>query len=243
MTGTLCSARGYRIPTPQSWSQEHINVKFLLIGNSSVGKGSLLLRFSDKQWLREDEASATIGVDFRVHKLEVQVVQGRKVKMSIWDTAGQDRFRTITASYYRGAQGVTLVYDVSNRESFEALPRWLEELENYVPPEVVKIVVGNKLDKEYSRQVPTSEGAAFAARTGCLFVEASATTAEGVTEAFNDVVARIIDTPSLWNEDKPKSSGRTTAVARRQHHRPESMPGNIDLSQVQDEDTSRGCLC
>jgi Ras-related protein Rab-18 len=97
--------------------------------------------------------------------------------------------------------------------------------------------------------VPTSEGAAFAARTGCLFVEASAKTAEGVTEAFNEVVARIIDTPSLWNEDKPKSSGRTTAAANTTavsgppRATAESMPGNIDLSQVQDEDTSGGCLC
>jgi len=223
--------------------QDPINVKLLLIGNSSVGKSSLLLRFSDKQWLPEDEASATIGVDFRVHKLEVQ---GRKVKMSIWDTAGQERFRTITASYYRGAQGIILVYDVSNRESFEGLPRWLEELENYVSPEVVKIVVGNKLDKEYSRQVPTSEGAAFAARTGCLFVEASAKTAVGVTEAFNDVVVRIIDTPSLWREEKPKSSPRTAAAAAASGARrdaAESMPGNIDLSHVQDEDESGGCSC
>ena len=97
--------------------------------------------------------------------------------------------------------------------------------------------------------MPTSEGAAFAARTGCLFVEASAKTAEGVTEAFNEVVARIIDTPSLWNEDKPKSSGRTTAAANTtavsgsRRATAESMPGNIDLSQVQDEDTSGGCLC
>ena len=97
----------------------------------------------------------------------------------------------------------------------------------------------------------TSEGAAFAARTGCLFVEASAKTAVGVTEAFNDVVERIIDTPSLWNEDKPKSSGRpaaaaaaanTTAVSGPRRGTAESMPGNIDLSQVQDEDTV-GCLC
>jgi len=235
-------------PTPQ----ELINVKLLLIGNSSVGKSSLLLRFSDKQWLPEDEASATIGVDFRVHKMEVQ---GRKVKMSIWDTAGQERFRTITASYYRGAQGVILVYDVSNRESFEALPRWLEELENYVPPEVVKIVVGNKLDKEYSRQVPTEEGAAFAARTGCLFVEASAKTAVGVTEAFSDVVVRIIDTPSLWREEKTKASSAgagssakatttaTAAAASGTRGGAGNMPGNIDLSQVQDEETAGGCLC
>jgi Ras-related protein Rab-18 len=94
--------------------------------------------------------------------------------------------------------------------------------------------------------VPTSEGAAFAARTGCLFVESSAKTAEGVTEAFNEVVARIIETPSLWNEDKPKSSGRTTAAANTtavsglRRATAESMPGNIDLSQVQDEDTSVG---
>ena len=96
----------------------------------------------------------------------------------------------------------------------------------------------------------TSEGAAFAARMRCLFVEASAKTAVGVTEAFNDVVERIIDTPSLWNEEKPKSSGRTaaavntTAVSGPRRGTAESMPGNIDLSQVQDdEDTSSGCLC
>jgi len=93
--------------------------------------------------------------------------------------------------------------------------------------------------------VPASEGAAFAARTGCLFVEASAKTAVGVTEAFNDVVVRIIDTPSLWNEEKPKSSGRTAVTAASEPRRDTAgnMPGNIDLSQVQDEDMSAGCLC
>lgn len=99
--------------------------------------------------------------------------------------------------------------------------------------------------------MPTSEGAAFAARTGCLFVEASAKTAVGVTEAFNDVVVRIIDTPSLWDEDKPKSSGRTataaaaniTTVSGPRRDTADSMPGNIDLSQTQDDDTSGGCLC
>ncbi|KAI9464401.1 ras-domain-containing protein, partial [Russula earlei] len=228
-----------------------VNVKLLLIGNSSVGKSSLLLRFSDKQWLPEDEASATIGVDFRVHKMEVH---GRRVKMSIWDTAGQERFRTITASYYRGAQGVILVYDVSSRESFEALPRWLEELENYVPPEVVKVVVGNKLDKEYSRQVPAAEGAEFAARAGCLFVEASAKTAVGVTEAFSEVVARIIDTPSLWRDDRSKASssprgagaaGAGAGPASGGPRTTERMPGNIDLSSAaQDEETfGGGCSC
>ncbi|TRM70392.1 small GTPase superfamily [Schizophyllum amplum] len=161
-----------------------INVKLLLIGNSSVGKSSILLRFSDEQWLPEDEASATIGVDFRVHKMEVN---GRMVKLSVWDTAGQERFRTITASYYRGAQGVVLVYDVTNRESFEALPRWYAELETYVPPTAAKVLVGNKVDKAGGREIPTTEGAAFAARMGSAFVEASAKTSEGVGVVFEKV--------------------------------------------------------
>jgi Ras-related protein Rab-18 len=101
--------------------------------------------------------------------------------------------------------------------------------------------------------VPTTEGAAFAARTGCLFVESSAKTAVGVTEAFNDVVARIIDTPSLWREEKSKSSsprtagaaatGRANTTAASGPHTDGSMPGNIDLSQLEDEDASAGCLC
>jgi Ras-related protein Rab-18 len=148
---------------------------------------------------------------------------------------------------------------VSNRESFEVLPRWLEELENHVPPEVVKIVVGNRLDKVKSYPLlssfpPTADArhslmhAPNPARMEYLFVEASARMAVCVTE----VVARIIDTPSLWNEDKPKSSGRTapasantTAVSGPRRDTAESMPvlGNIDLSQVQDGDTSAGCLC
>ncbi|PAV14921.1 ras-domain-containing [Pyrrhoderma noxium] len=213
-------------------SEAPVNVKLLLIGNSSVGKSSLLLRFSDEQFLPEDETSATIGVDFRVHKMEVN---GRKVKLSIWDTAGQERFRTITSSYYRGAQGIVLVYDVANRETFDALPRWYSELETYVSSSVVKILVGNKVDKEFSRQVSTSEGAAFAERMGSLFVEASAKTAVGVRQAFTDVVERILDTPELW----APVSNITPDVPRNG-----SIPGNIDLNSRSDTGADAGgCGC
>ena len=212
-----------------------VNVKLLLIGNASVGKSSLLLRFSDEQWLPEDEATATIGVDFRVHKMEVN---GRKVKLSIWDTAGQERFRTITSSYYRGAQGIVLVYDVSNRETFDALPRWFSEIDSYVSPTVVKIVVGNKLDKEASRQVPTSEGAAFAERQNALFLEASAKTAVNVRETFEDVVRHILDTPELW-----APVGSTSGQSN--ERRDSGMPGTIDLdARGPSQDTgSGGCAC
>ncbi|KAK1228153.1 hypothetical protein PQX77_008836 [Marasmius sp. AFHP31] len=203
---------------PTSPQATPINVKLLLIGNSSVGKSSLLLRFSDEQWLPEDESSATIGVDFRVHKMDIK---GKKVKLSIWDTAGQERFRTITSSYYRGAQGIILVYDVSSRDSFDALPRWYSELGTYVSDSVVKILVGNKVDKEFSRQVPTSEASAFATRMNSLFIEASAKTDVNVKETFQEVVERILDTPELW--ENGNSKGQRTDGGRG------GVPGGVQV--------------
>lgn len=222
-----------------------LNVKLLLIGNSSVGKSSLLLRFSDEQWVPEDEASATIGVDFRVHKMDID---GRKVKLSIWDTAGQERFRTITSSYYRGAHGVILVYDVANRESFDALPRWYSELETYVHPKVVKMVVGNKVDKEYSRQVTYSEGQHFATRMGSLFFEASAKTSLGVGDAFKEVVRQVVQTPELIGGGdkvgKPAGPGVKPGATSNRTQAAAEMPGTISLD---DDDThdgyNPGCAC
>ncbi|KAJ8453979.1 hypothetical protein ONZ45_g19486 [Pleurotus djamor] len=220
-----------------------INVKILLIGNSSVGKSSLLLRFADEQWLPEDESSATIGVDFRVHKMGVG---GRKVKLSIWDTAGQERFRTITSSYYRGAQGVILVYDVSSRESYEALPRWYSELETYVSPSVAKILVGNKVDKEFSRQVPSSEAEGFAKRMNSLFVEASAKTAVGVEQAFRELVERILDTPELWsnNTNTPGGGGNVSGKSS-EVGGGKGMPGGSSLLLGEDggDASGGGCSC
>jgi len=221
----------------ESSSTSPLNIKLLLIGNSSVGKSSLLLRFADETFLTEDESSATIGVDFRVSKMEVN---GRRVKLSIWDTAGQERFRTITSSYYRGAQGIILVYDVANRETFEALPRWFTELETYVTPSVVKILVGNKVDKEYSRAVSEEEGRQFAARMGTLFVEASAKTNVGVDAAFKEVVQQIIDTPSLWQIAPPArkaTAGNTNAYNR-------TMPGgSVNLAADDTASQEGGCSC
>jgi len=207
----------------------------------------LLLRFSDEQWVPEDEASATIGVDFRVHKMDID---GKKVKLSIWDTAGQERFRTITSSYYRGAHGVILVYDVANRESFDALPRWYSELETYVNPKVVKMVVGNKVDKEYSRQVTYSEGQHFATRMNSLFFEASAKTAVGVADAFKEVVRRIVAEPELVGGDKPKTGKsaptRITGAGsgtKNQTRSSTDMPGTIMLDDAEEEANDGGCAC
>ncbi|XP_053121141.1 sperm axonemal maintenance protein CFAP97D1 isoform X2 [Hemicordylus capensis] len=142
-------------------------LKLLLVGDSAVGKSSLLLRFTDDQF--EPYRSPTIGVDFKVKKT---VVGDLPVQLAIWDTAGQERFRTLTPSYYRGAQGVILVYDVTRRETFLGLENWLRELEMYTREKVVKILVGNKIDKP-DREVDRKEGLQFARKHSMLFIAKS----------------------------------------------------------------------
>jgi len=172
-------------------------LKILIIGESGVGKSSLLLRFTDDRF--DVEMPATIGVDFKVKQMEVD---GNQIKLAIWDTAGQERFRTLTPSYYRGAQGAILVYDVCNRDSFRQLDRWISELDTFTTrPVIIKMLVGNKIDQEDSRQVTRDEGQRFAKRHAMLFIEASARTREGVQIAFEELVQKIIQTPVLWQSE------------------------------------------
>lgn len=113
--------------------------KILLIGNSGVGKSSLLLRFADDTFT--DNFMPTIGVDFKIRTLEVD---GRTIKLQIWDTAGQERFKTITSSYYKGAHGIIVVYDITDKESFKNIDTWMTEVEKHASDNVSRILVGNK---------------------------------------------------------------------------------------------------
>lgn len=169
-------------------------LKLLIIGESGVGKSSLLLRFTDDAF--DPEQAATIGVDFKVKTI---TVDGNKVKLAIWDTAGQERFRTLTPSYYRGGQGAILVYDVTNRDSFQKVDNWLNELETYsTNHDLVKMLVGNKCDMLDERCVTKEEGLKCARKHHMMFIESSAKTREGVACAFEELVEKIIQTPALW---------------------------------------------
>nr|XP_028558020.1 ras-related protein Rab-18-B-like isoform X4 [Podarcis muralis] len=123
-------------------------LKLLLVGDSGVGKSSLLLRFTEDQF--EPYLNPTIGVDFKVKKM---VLGDFPVQLAIWDTAGQERFRTLTPSYYRGAQGIILVYDVTKRETFAGLECWLQELDVFTKKSVVKMLVGNKIDEDAQKKI------------------------------------------------------------------------------------------
>ena len=173
--------------------------KVLLIGNSSVGKSSLLLRFVDNQW--SDLFVPTIGVDFKIRTMEID---NKNVKLQIWDTAGQERFKNITASYYRGAHGIFVVYDISDTESFKNINNWLIEIEKNANKNVYKILVGNKCDLEDKRTVSYQQGKELAETYGMQFIETSAKSNTNVDEAFQ-LLGREVMKMSL--NDKEKNFG------------------------------------
>jgi Ras-related protein Rab-2A len=152
---------------------------FLL--HSGVGKSCLLLQFTDKRF--QPVHDLTIGVEFGARMINVSD-NSTQVKLQIWDTAGQESFRSITRSYYRGAAGALLVYDVSRRDTFAHLSRWLDEARSHAQPNMVILLIGNKNDLEHKRAVSTEEGRAFADANDLLFMETSAKTAYNVETAF-----------------------------------------------------------
>mmetsp|Transcript_11978 Transcript_11978/g.26293 ORF Transcript_11978/g.26293 Transcript_11978/m.26293 type:complete len:234 (-) Transcript_11978:277-978(-) len=200
----------------QSFPYDHL-FKLLMIGDAGVGKSSMLIRFTDDAF--DEHIQSTIGVDFKVKHLELN---NKRIKLTVWDTAGQERFRTLTSSYYRGAQGVVMVYDVTRRDSFDNLEQWLKEVKLYSPNNgegVVKLLVGNKIDladgdgSGYERQVDRHEAEEWARNQGMLFLEASAKTRMGVQESFMEVVHKILEDPDLLLNTvpgKPKAAVNLT---------------------------------
>ena len=160
--------------------------KLLLIGDSGVGKSCLLLRFADDTYT--ESYISTIGVDFKIRTLDLD---GKTIKLQIWDTAGQERFRTITSSYYRGAHGIIIVYDVTDADSFSNVKTWLSEIDKFASENVNKLLVGNKCDLTQKKVVDTSTAKEFAESIGIPFLETSAKNSTNVEEAFVRMAAAI----------------------------------------------------
>ncbi|KAI6622980.1 GTP-binding protein of the rab [Pyricularia oryzae] len=166
--------------------------KLLLIGDSGVGKSCLLLRFADDTYT--ESYISTIGVDFKIRTIELD---GKTVKLQIWDTAGQERFRTITSSYYRGAHGICVVYDVTDMDSFNNVKQWLQEIDRYATEGVNKLLVGNKSDMADKKE--------FADSLGIPFLETSAKNANNVEQAFLTMARQIKERmgTTTTNNSKP----------------------------------------
>jgi len=160
--------------------------KYIIIGDTGVGKSCLLLQFTDKRFRHDHDL--TIGVEFgsRMIKLE-----DKDVKLQIWDTAGQESFRSITRSYYRGAAGALLVYDITRRDTFTHLSTWLQDARENGNSDMVITLVANKTDLDSRRTVGSDEGERFAKENNLIFVEASAKNSTNVEEAFEKTAKAI----------------------------------------------------
>lgn len=162
-------------------------IKLLTIGNSGVGKTCLLLRYTSESF--SGTFITTIGIDFKIKTVDIN---GKKVKLQIWDTAGQERFRTITQSYFRGAQGILLVFDVTDRTSFNNVRTWMESIDTHADKSVNRILIGNKCDMP-ERAVSRSEAEGLAKEYGVSYFEASAKKGIGVEEAFRNIAEQVVE--------------------------------------------------
>lgn len=161
--------------------------KLLIIGNSSVGKTSVLFRYADEQFT--SQFVSTVGIDFKVKTI---VKNGTRIKLQIWDTAGQERYRTITTAYYRGALGFLLMYDITNEESFNAVQDWSTQIRTYGWENAQVILVGNKQDMEHERVIP-NRGQELANQLGFEFYEVSAKSGNNVPQVFDRLVDMICE--------------------------------------------------
>ena len=161
-------------------------IKYVIVGDSAVGKSNLLLRFTQGSF--NSAYQLTIGVEFGSGRI---VVGNEIFRVQIWDTAGQENFRSITRSYYKNSACALLVYDISKKESFESIQSWIDDCKSAAPETVLMVLVGNKSDLTDERKVSEEEGREFAEKNGLLFFETSAKTGENVKEVFQESTAEI----------------------------------------------------
>ena len=153
--------------------------KYIIIGDSAVGKSNILLRYIHDKF--NEEFQSTIGVEFGARNIKIE---DKIYRIQIWDTAGQETFRSITRAYYKNSVCACVVYDITNKNSFQNIKSWLEDCKKQSPKTVFLILIGNKVDLEDKRQVTYEEGSIFAEKNGMLFFETSAKTGKNIEEIF-----------------------------------------------------------
>eukprot|EP00049_Salpingoeca_infusionum_P017511 m.353239 g.353239 ORF g.353239 m.353239 type:complete len:217 (-) comp16715_c0_seq1:358-1008(-) len=210
---------------PAAYNYSYI-FKYIIIGEMGVGKSCLLHQFTEQKFM--PDCPHTIGVEFGTRIIEVS---GQKIKLQIWDTAGQERFRAVTRSYYHGAAGALLVYDITRRSTYNKLRTWLNDARALTNPNTVIFLIGNKSDLEAKRDVTTEEAQEFAKENGLVFLETSAKTGERVDEAFLETAKSIFQHIQEGNVDL---NAAETGVQQK------SRGGNISLDQPTSA-SSGGC--
>ena len=202
-------------------------IKLVFIGDSSVGKTCLLMRFSENRF--SSDHMPTIGIDFKIKMLQVH---DKRVKLQLWDTAGQERFQTITANYYRGAEGVILVYDASQAQTFSNVRNWLKQIDQNADGDIMRILVANKTDLP-NLEVEESEGRALAEQHRMEFYATSAKTGLNVENMFEDIAFKVMTKAQLKKEQQARTQGNAAGQngASAAASGGAAAGGNVNLSQ------------
>ena len=182
-------------------AKKEAKYKILILGDTQVGKSCFLTRYADNSF--QDEYLSTIGMDYKIKNYQAE--DGSTIKLYIWDTAGQDRFRSITRNYYKGADGIILIYDITNEESFNNVKHWINSIKEEAPDKVVIILVGNKVDDEENRKIKKENGEKISQEFKLPFFECSAKADINVNSAFEALIKKLIEiNPKDKSGDKLK---------------------------------------
>merc|ERR1711915_27301 len=175
--------------------------KVVLIGDSGVGKSSLLKQLTEKSFL--PDLRTTVGVEFSLHEMEID---GKKIRTQIWDTAGQERYKAVTKLFYRKANGIFLVYDLTSHSSFRGLERWREEAVMHAEKDAVLALVGNKVDLKHLRTVNRIEAQKYAEQHEMCFIETSAAESTNVELAFETIIREMYNAALFKEENTQKET-------------------------------------
>ena len=166
-----------------------LTFKILTLGESDVGKTALIRSFIKEKFIKNHLVK--IGIDYHSKNI---IIDDKKIKLNIWDTAGQERFRNITPEYYQGADGLALIFDISNGSSFEKIIDWLEQIVSFSnKDEIGLILIGNKINLEKKREIDKKRGEKVAEKFGIKYFETSPLTGEGINEAFEYLAKLILE--------------------------------------------------
>ena len=161
-------------------------VKVILSGDSAVGKTNIMSKYLKNQFL--EDSKATVGVEFGS---KLFTINGHNIKAQIWDTAGQEKYKAITGAYYKGSKGAFVVYDITRKDTFDSVDKWIHDLKSTGDPKMTIMIIGNKLDLEHKREVLKEQGEEKAKSFECAFLETSAFSGDNIEKGFEMMISEI----------------------------------------------------
>ena len=192
--------------------------KLIIVGDSNVGKTNIMSKYIHNQF--NQHSKSTIGVEFGT---KIVNIDNKKIKAQIWDTAGQERYKSITSAYYKGAKGALIVYDITNKFSFDSVDKWVQDLNSYGDKNITLLLVGNKSDLEEKRQILKENGEEKAKSFNLGFIETSACSGDNIDQAFvimlKEVLKKYIDENDINNDEFEASGGKNLELNKKDNNK------------------------